>query len=201
MIETLASWRPSTWVDYLILYMVPGVSMIAYLLVKILLDRPSDFAKSLIRITGKEESWLDKIKEAIAFSFGMTCVLVGWPGFLVWLTKDKIDEAARQKRYDEPDFDCLPEHLITKVNPVEAEVSSYVIDPLGTVPPLPFGHLNKAWANFLADMLDDRDEMWSFFIPKGSKHGKYRITATSEITGYARVRDGRILGEFITESD
>jgi hypothetical protein len=181
--------------------MVPGASMIAYLLVKILLETPSDFAKSLVRIMGKEETWLDKIKESVAFSFGVTCVLIGWPGFLVWLVKDKLDESARQKRYDEPDFNCLPEHLINKANPVEAEASSYVIDPLGTVPALPFGHLNKAWANFLADMLDERDEMWSFFIPKGSKHGKYRITATSDIKGYARVRNGKVLGEFITESD
>lgn len=201
MIEALAAWPPNTWVDYLLLYMVPGASMIAYLLVKILLETPSDFAKSLVRIMDKEETWLDKIKEVVAFSFGMTCVLVGWPGFLVWLVKDKLDEAARQKRYDEPDFNCLPEHLINKFNPVEAEASSFVIDPLGTVPALPFGHLNKAWANFLADMLDERDEMWSFFIPKGSKHGKYRITATSDIKGYARVRNGKVLGEFITESD
>lgn len=201
MIEALAAWRPSTWVDYLLLYMVPGASMIAYLLAKILLDTPSDFAKSLVRIMGKEETWLDKIKEAVAFSFGMTCVLVGWPGFLVRLVKDELDEAARQKRYDEPDFNCLHEDLINKANPIEAEASGYVIDPLGTVPALPFGHLNKAWANFLADMLDERDEMWSFFIPKGSKHGKYRITATSDIKGYARVRNGKVLGEFITESD
>ena len=201
MIEALAAWRPNTWVDYLLLYMMPGASMIAYLLVKTLLDTPSDFAKSLVRIMGKEETWLDKIKESVAFSFGMTCVLIGWPGFLVWLVKDKLDEAARQKRYDEPDFNCLHEHLINKANPIEAEASGYVIDPLGTVPALPFGHLNKAWANFLADMLDERDEMWSFFIPKGSKHGKYRITATSDIKGYARVRNGKVLGEFITESD
>ena len=109
MIEALAAWRPSTWVDYLLLYMVPGASMIAYLLVKILLDTPSDFAKSLVPIMGKEETWLDKIKEAVAFSFGVTCVLVGWPGFLVWLVKDKLDEAARQKRYDEPDFNWKKE--------------------------------------------------------------------------------------------
>lgn len=201
MIEALAAWLPSTWSNYLILYMVPGTSMIAYLLLKILLNRPLDFAKSLVRIKGKEESWLDKFKEVFTFSLGMICVLVGWPGFLVWLVKEKIDETAQQKRYDEPDFNCLTEHLITKANPLEAEASSYVIDPLGTVPPLPFGYLNKAWGNFLADMIDDRDEMWFFLIPKGSKHGKYRIAATSDIKGYARVRNGKVLDEFITESD
>jgi hypothetical protein len=201
MIEALATWRPSTWVDYAILYTVPGASMDIYLLAKILLERPSDFARSLARIMGKEETWLDMLKEIFALSFGMICVLIGWPGFLVWLIKDKIDDAARQKRDDEPDFNCLPEYLISKVNPVDAEIASYVVEPLGTVPPLPFGHLNKGWVNFLSDMVDDRDEMWSFNIPKGSKHGKYRIAATSEVKGYARVRNGKVLAEFITESD
>lgn len=201
MIETLATWRPSAWIDYLILYMIPGASMVTYLLIKTFLEKPSDFAKSLMRVMGKEETWLDKIKEGFAFSLGLVCVLVGWPGFLVWLVKDKIHEAARQKRYNEPDFNCLPEHLIAKVNPIEAEINNYVVDPLGTVPPKPFGHLNKAWANFLACMTNDRDEMWSFFIPKGSKHGKYHIAATSDIKGYAWVRNGKVLGEFITESD
>ena len=201
MIDLVAAWRPNTWLDYLLIYVVPGASIVAYLLLKILLEKPSNFAKSLIRIMGKEETWLDKAKEAFAFSLGMICVLVGWPGFLVWFIKDKFDEVARQKRYDAPDFNCLPEFLIKKVDPVDAEISSYVIDPLGTVPPLPFGYLNKAWVTFLADMIDDQDEMWSFFIPKGGKHGKYLVTASGDIKGYAKVRNGRILGEFITESD
>ena len=201
MIELLTSWRPSTWLEYLLLYLSPGALMVIVLLAKTYLERPSDFAKSLTRLMGKKETWIDKFKEAVAFNVGMICVLVGWPGFLVWLIKEKIDETARQKRYDEPDFNCLPEYLITKVNPVDAEISSYVFDPLGTVPARPFGHLNKAWANFLADMIDDRDEMWSFFIPKGGEHGKYRFAATSDIKGYARIRNGKVLGEFITESD
>jgi hypothetical protein len=50
-------------------------------------------------------------------------------------------------------------------------------------------------------MTDDRDEMWAFYVPKGSECGKHRFAATSDIRGYARVRDGKVLGEFITESD
>ena len=201
MINSFATWHPDTLLDYLLLYIAPGAVMVAFLLTKTALEKPSDFAKSVMRVMGKEEAWIDKLKEALSFSLGMLCVLIGWPGFLVWLIKDKIDDATRQKRYDEPDFNCLPEYLISKVNPVDAEIASYVIDPLGTVPPLPFGHLNKGWVNFLSDMTDDRDEMWSFFIPKGSKHGKYRIAATSDIKGYAKVCNGKVLAEFITESD
>jgi len=50
-------------------------------------------------------------------------------------------------------------------------------------------------------MLDEQDELWSFYIPMGSKVGKYQRMCRAEIRGYAQVRDGKILAEFITESD
>ena len=201
MMNSILASRPDGWVDYFLLYLIPGIAMASYLLIKTALEKPSDFAQSVMKMMGKEETWLDKLKEGAVFGFGIACVLVGWPGFLIWLMKDKRDDAIRQKREDEPDFTCLPEHLIAAVNPVDAEIASYIIDPLGCVPSLPFGYLNHGWANFLAEMTDERDEMWSFSVPKGSKCGKRRFAATSDIRGYARVRDGKVLGEFITESD
>lgn len=201
MIDFFLSKNPEAWLNYLLIYAVPGVFMTGYLIIKMLMERRSDFAKSLMKIMGKEESLLDKIKEAAIFGFGLICVLVGWPGFIYWLIKEKWAEVNRQKRIDEPDFNCRPEHLGIKVNPIDAETASYVTDPLNDTPSLPFGHLNKGWINFLADMTDQRDEMWSFHIPKGSKAGKYQRPASADISGYARVRGGKILGEFLTESD
>jgi hypothetical protein len=201
MMDALLSWRPDTWLEYLITYLIPGALMAGYLLIKTWLEKPSDFAKSVMKMMNKEATFLDKLKEAGVYSLGISCVLIGWPGFVVWFFKAKQDEAHRQKRYAEPDFNCLPQHLITKVDPIDAETASYVIDPLRTVPPKPFGHLNSGWVNFLADMSDERDETWSFYVPKGDKCGKHGLAASSNITGYAKVRDGKILGEFITESD
>jgi hypothetical protein len=91
--------------------------------------------------------------------------------------------------------------LIAIVNPTDAEASSYVNDPLGTVPALPFGHLNQSWGNFLSNMPEPEDELWSFHIPKGSKCGMYAMDSSGDISGYAKVRHGQILGEFITEND
>ena len=201
MIDFLTGWRPNTWPEYALLYIAPGALMVSYLLIKTFLEKPSDFARGVMKVMGKEESWIDKIKEIIVFSLAIACVLIGWPAFLVWLIKDKLDRAGRQKRYDEPDFNCSPEYLVAKVHQIDAEIASYVIDPLGAVPPLPFGHLNRGWINFLSGLTDDRDEIWSFYIPKGNKHGKYRFVATGDIRGYAKVRNGKVLGEFITESD
>jgi hypothetical protein len=154
-----------------------------------------------MKVIGKEVSLVDQLKEFGVYCLALICVLLGWPGFVVWFFKHKTDEAANQDWQALPDFECAPEYLITEVNPIDAEIASYIVDPLGTVPPLPFGHLNKGWANFLSDMTDDKDEMWSFYIPKGSKTGKYQFECSSDIRGYAMVREDKVLAEFITERD
>ena len=201
MIDALLAWRPQTWVDYLLLYIVPGFGMAMYLLVKAIRERPSEFARGLLNVLGKKLTLMDRIKDGAVYCFALACVLLGWPGFVIWYFKNKEAEVARQEFQDRPEFDCAPEYLVAVVNPVDAEITSYVIDPLGKVPALPFGHLNKAWGNFLANMLDEQDELWSFYIPMGSKVGKYQRMCRAEIRGYAQVRDGKILAEFITESD
>ena len=201
MLNSFLSWRPETWIDYLLLYMAPGIFMGAYLLVKAFQDRPSDFAKGLMKVMGKKITLVDQLKECGVYCFALVCILIGWPGFLIWFIKDKKAEVARQEWQAQPDFECAPEYLIAKVDPVDAEITSYVSDPLSTVPAVPFGHLSKAWGNFLSNMLDEEDELWSFHIPKGSKTGKYQRECKSEIRGFAKVQDGKILAEFITESD
>ena len=199
MMDALLSWRPHSWVDYLLIYILPGVGMTAYFLFNAWRERQSDFVKGITKLLGKETSVMDRLKEFGVYCFAISCVLLGWPGFLIWFPF-RIAQDKRNKAWQAlPDFECAPEHLVAKVNPADAEIASYVIDPLGTVPPLPFGYLNKGWVNFLADMTDDADELWSFFIPKGAKTGKYQFETTSETRGYARVRDGKIMAEFITE--
>jgi hypothetical protein len=42
-----------------------------------------------------------------------------------------------------------------------AEAREMVIDPLGAVPTLPFGHLNAAWTEFTEE-LESGCELWSF---------------------------------------
>jgi hypothetical protein len=73
-------------------------------------------------------------------------------------------------------------------------------DPLGKVPNLPFGHLNKAWGRLLAEMTEPADQLWSFFIPKDSDFGPYR-SVSGDVRGYAIVRKGKIVGELVVESD
>ena len=54
MIDALLAWRPQTWVDYLLLYIVPGFGMAMYLLAKTIRERPSEFARGLLNVLGKK---------------------------------------------------------------------------------------------------------------------------------------------------
>ncbi|QWE02058.1 hypothetical protein [Polynucleobacter sp. JS-JIR-II-b4] len=194
-------WRPESWSHYLLIYIVPGVLMAAYFLINAWKERPGEFAKGLMKAVGKEVSFVDQLKEFLVYCFATACVLLGWPGFVIYYLIHKKDEAANQAWQKLPDFYCSPKYLISQVNPIDVEIASYVIDPLSAVPALPFGHLNHGWLRFLADATDGDDEVWSFYIPKGSRTGKYQSQCSSDIRGYAKVRNKKILSEFIIERD
>jgi hypothetical protein len=69
--------------------------------------------------------------------------------------------------------------LIAKVKPIDVEITSHIVDPLGCVPTLPFGHLNAGWVKFLSDMTDEADEIWSFIYFNARSRGKYKFPVMS----------------------
>lgn len=150
---------------------------------------------------GRDKNFTDRLLNLVVYAIATICIAIGWPLFAIWALFQSRQEVASEIERNKPDFKCLMEHIITRVEPRDAEITSYVVDPLGAVPPLPFGHLNKGWTDFLATMTDEHDEIWSFYIPKGSQHGKHRFAASSDIRGYVRVHNSEILGEFITECE
>lgn len=190
-----------TWPQWLSIYSAPGLLYACFHLYKEYRNRPSQFARDMLRAIGQEKSVTDRLLNILVYVIAIICVALGWPLFGIWAIFESRKEAALEIERNKPDFNCTPEFLIAKIDPRDAEITSYVIDPLNAVPVLPFGHLNAAWGNFLAQMLDPADELWSFYIPKGDECGKHRFAASSDIRGYAKVRNGEILGEFITESD
>ena len=190
-----------TWIQWLCIYSAPGILYGTYHLIKEYRNRPSQFARDMLRAIGQEKSLVDRLLNILVYVIAFVSIGLGWPLFGIWAIFQSKQEAVREIERSKPDFNCAPEFLIAKIDPCDAEIASYVMDPLGAVPPLPFGHLNTAWGKFLADMFDPADELWSFHIPKGKERGKHRFTATSDMRGFAKVRHGEILGEFITESD
>lgn len=191
------------WYWWLCLYTSPGLAYALYNLLKEYFNRPSDFVKNMLEAIGqaKKKSLLDHLLEAFAYAMATLCIALGWPAFFIWARIKAKEEADRELEEDELQFICMPQYLVAKINPLDTEAASYVNDPLGLVPALPFGHLNKAWGNFLSDMLDQEDELWSFHIPKGNKCGMFGMDSSGDISGCAKVRRGQIFGEFVTESD
>jgi hypothetical protein len=136
------------------------------------------------------------MQEIAIYFFAICCVLIGWPGFLIWLPFNILQEKRNKAWRALPDFNCAPEHLIQQVTPIEIEATNIVQDPLGCVPEIAFGHLNKQWKDFVRKIEPD-EELWYFVVPNGGKVGKYQFEAESEITGYARLKAGKVIEEFL----
>ena len=182
------------------IYTLPGLAYVIYNMIKLYRERNSQFVNDMLLAIHNKTSTQKRIGDSIAFGAAAICILVAWPAFIVWWLMQKREEPEALDDEDEEDFTCSMTHLVSEVTPIEAEVFNQVHDPLGKAPKLPFGHLNKAWGCLLAEMTEPADQLWSFFIPKGSDIGTY-LTATSEVRGYAIVRKGKIVVELVVESD
>ena len=194
--DQLFAWRPHSWLDYLRLYLVPGVFLGLYFLSKLIQSPPGEFSRDLIKAMGKERTLKQRIQDAAVYALAIFCLMVGWPGFLILLPFDYLKEKRNQAWQDRPDFDCAPEYLLEQITPAQAEALNIVYDPLGFAPEIAFGHLHGPWSKFVSSIQPD-EELWSFLVPKGAKSGKYQFPAESEITGYARVKQGAVVEEFL----
>ena len=182
------------------IYTLPGLAYVIYNMIKLYRERNCKFVNDMLLAIHNKTSTQKRIEDGIAYGVASICILVAWPAFIVWWLLQKRDKPESLDDEDKDDLTCSMTHLVSEITPIEAEVFNQVHDPLGKTPKLPFGHLNKAWGCLLAEMTEPADQLWSFFIPKGSDIGTY-LTATSEVRGYAIVRKGKIVGELVVESD
>ena len=102
---------------------------------------------------------------------------------------------------DEPRFTCNKDELVARVTPEEVEATSYVSDPMGRSPNIPFGHLHHGWINLLSQ-LEPSDELWSFktkgWTSEDPLSPKYSWP-TYVTSGYAIVRNKKIVADFASE--
>jgi hypothetical protein len=103
-------------------------------------------------------------------------------------------------------FTCHRKHLVARLTPEAAELLAPIVDPLGRVPDVPFGHLNGGWRALLADQ-QDGDELWSFEVP-GYAPGpetppsihRWAVPRGAK-RGYAVVACGKVKADFVCEWD
>ena len=132
----------------------------------------------------------------------MFCLI--WPlALLIALHTLMFEKLVPYQPSNEPSFICKKESLIRQVDLVEVESSSYVTDPLGRVPNVPFGHLHQGWINLLAQ-LEPSDQLWSFktkgWVADQLNSPKY-LKPRNVSSGFAIVRQKKVVAEFICSWD
>jgi len=88
-----------------------------------------------------------------------------------------------------PQFEITTADLIEEVTREKIEVRETVTDLLNAAPPLPFGHLNSDWLNFLEN-LEAEEPLW-YFSSICVSHAGIR----AEAFGYVIVR-GESMGPY-----
>ncbi len=120
-------------------------------------------------------------------------VLLAWPAALYMKIKDMRDRAPGGS-FEEKVFKVGKGDLLLKLTKEKIESEEVVEDPLGGVPALPFGHLNKCWSDLLAQMQAE-DELWSFKSKWDGSWGRSEIRS-----GYVIVRAGLPEDYILTEA-
>ncbi len=190
--------HPINWTDWLAIYCCIGLIGLILLALKALCDTPSSFAKTITATLGYKKTFIEVLQDWFVYAVAAICVVIGWPGFLVWLVLEKKREARNDAWYALPDFTAAPEFLVKQMEITEVESENFIYDPIGETPSVPFGHLNRAWEIFKSKK-SEGSELQFFQISKGSRIGKYKTEAESEIKGYAWILNGKVVAEFVAE--
>lgn len=199
--------NPEIW-QWILGYLLVGVVLIgvARLLVKVFhKDNRSKWVKEVLASIEQEKSPQEKRRQFIKDSAVGALIIVVWPIAFGVLVKELGKERQPSPILDEPPpFKSTKEALLEVVNPLDIESKSMILDPLGRVPQLPFGHLNLGWQKLRAQ-LRPGDVLWSFATPGSINNGaeddkRPRYSGpTNVVKGFAVVRNEKIVHEFLSE--
>ena len=161
----------------------------------------SQFAKDVDVALNGPRSWHYKLREALVIPCTLLLITGVWPIALWMLIVDRLrKQNIKPKKTPEELFAVKPHFLRKKVTVAQAEAQEIYLDPLRVTPALPFGHLSDAWNAFKIS-IEANDELWTFTVPKGEPIGEYEMPSDAEMSGYALVRNGKIVGEFVCEGN
>ncbi len=190
--------------QWLFIYAACGVLFTTVILIK---NWQKDSSQSLVsdirRIFVKNKAISDRIVEIIGNSFALIAVSALWVFFLCWLVYEKCFQKITDEIDDKKRFNATKEFLVCIIDPEVEEKKHIIQDPLGRVPEVPFGHLHHAWIKFLANTEPD-DLIWFYKIKVGDMitpwYSKQERPSSKSIKGYACLRDGHVVNEFIYET-
>lgn len=131
------------------------------------------------------------LEKIVAPALAILLVVAAWP-LAIWWKAREIWFSQGTEPTMEKEFAVEREHLLEPQDLDALETREVVTDPLGAVPGLPFGHLNRAWLNFKAGR-EPGDSIWTFSARWKLKWGGEEIRE-----GYAIVRLDGIGPYFLT---
>jgi len=107
------------------------------------------------------KEWKERLLESIAIPLTAFFIVVIWP-YAVYMNLVRLYMYFNPSSSTSDDnFSVEVGHLIEELSIQEIEKRERVYDPLGSVPDLAFGHLNKTWNQFL-HKAEAYDAIWSF---------------------------------------
>ena len=119
-------------------------------------------------------------------------VVAVWPVAIYMKVTEMLRKQETIELPEEREFAVEREHLLELLTAQEIEMREVVTDPLKAVPEVPFGHLNRAWQDFLKGHADGA-ELWSFSALWQTTWGHKELRR-----GYAVVQDGAPGAHFLT---
>lgn len=195
---------PDNYLDWFLIYLALGVA--CFLLMRLAVyifhrkESPSVWVQEVMSVFENQKSPWDRIKKSLLWFGGLAMFCLIWPlAILIAIHALFFEKIMSYQPSNEPRFTCQKNSLIKKVDPLEIELTSYVLDPLGRVPNVAFGHLHQGWINLLAQ-LEPTDQLWTFktkgWVSDQPKSPKY-LRPTNVSSGFAIVREKKVVAEFI----
>ena len=163
-------------------------------------EKSTQFSLRINKSIYGDKKWHYKVREKLAIPGVILLITLCWPiaiyMVITELIKKKMNNQSEKSQYS---FIARKEDLLEECDILNIEIQNIYLDPLGAVPKTPFGHLNKAWTQFISHKTLG-DKLKIFRSPKSILYGDYGDLLDTDITGYVIVRDGEIVSEFIYES-
>ena len=127
----------------------------------------SQLLESMRRPLSTKDILLEKV---IVPALGSMLVVLVWPAAVGYAIKSRRDFRLEKKRREDAVFRVRAKDLLRQTLVSDAEAFAHIVDPMGAVPDLPFGHLNGVWQSFLNQRLPGA-ELWAFSCDHTSEWG------------------------------
>ena len=125
------------------------------------------------------------LAKGVGPGLGRLLMVFGWPIAIYMVMNEERKHKQSLLPKEEAVFKVTKADLISPTNVAAVELAEMVPDPMGAVPSLPFGFLNKVWRDSVAIALSDA-VLWTFETVWTDDWGQ-----TYYRQGYVWVNDGK----------